>query len=76
MLLFASLAEECGQRVLVLRGAPLPATVGDLRARLSSEWPALRTRPYRVAVNQGYASDATAIGSADELALIPPVSGG
>ncbi|MFN8775939.1 MAG: MoaD/ThiS family protein [Flavobacteriales bacterium] len=57
-----------------LRG---PATVGQLRTqfpRVFSGWPESIT--YAIAVNQGYAEDTVQLEDGDEVALIPPVSGG
>lgn len=76
MLLFAGLAEELGCSKLVLEGPALPTSVGELSARLGQEWPTLATRPFRVAVNRNYVDDGHPVRAADELALIPPVSGG
>ncbi|MGB8929843.1 MAG: molybdenum cofactor biosynthesis protein MoaE [Anaeromyxobacteraceae bacterium] len=57
---------------------PPPATVGELRARLLALHPGLsRILPRcRVAVDQEFADDATALRDGAEVALIPPVSGG
>ncbi|MHC4845517.1 MAG: MoaD/ThiS family protein [Planctomycetota bacterium] len=74
--LFAGLAEIAGQRELTLGEEDPPRTVGELEARLREQWPALAARPFRVAVNQRYAAAGDALGADDELALIPPVSGG
>ncbi|HTE05282.1 MAG TPA: molybdopterin converting factor subunit 1 [Planctomycetota bacterium] len=76
MLLFAGLAELAGQRELVV---PVPAavvTVEALLARLADVAPALAGRSFRVAVNRRYAQPADAVRAGDEVALIPPVSGG
>ena len=52
-------------------------TVADLRKRLIEQYPALSgLRSLMVAVNNTYAEDGDAIGENDEIALIPPVSGG
>ena len=57
---------------------PPPATVGELRARLLALHPGLaRILPRcRIAVDQEFADDATALQDGAEVALIPPVSGG
>jgi len=75
VLLFAGLAERFGRRTLDL-SAPLPATVAELRARLLSEWPEAANTSFRVAVNQSYAKEDMQLSASDEVALIPPVSGG
>lgn len=75
VLLFASLAEAVGRRDVELSG-DAPSTVGELATRVRSEWPVLAGHVFRVAVNQRYAVDGDAVSRHDEIALIPPVSGG
>ena len=52
-------------------------TVGSLRSALKRRYPTLlEIRSLMIAVNNTYAEDDQPIGEADEIALIPPVSGG
>ena len=52
-------------------------TVGSLRQALRKHYPALDgIRSLMIAVNNAYAEDELSIGESDEIALIPPVSGG
>ena len=52
-------------------------TVADLRAALMTNYPDLiALRSLMIAVNNAYADDATILSEIDEIALIPPVSGG
>ena len=52
-------------------------TVGLLRKALKTRYPSLlEIRSLMIAVNNAYAEDTLAIGESDEIALIPPVSGG
>ncbi len=52
-------------------------TVGDLRSWLIHEYPELnRLQGFMIAINQSYALDQDEITHNDELALLPPVSGG
>jgi molybdopterin synthase sulfur carrier subunit len=52
-------------------------TVASLRSALKSRYPSLaNVRSLMIAVNSAYAEDDLAIGESDEIALIPPVSGG
>ncbi len=76
--LFAVLRERLGSDTLELR-LPRHTTVGEALRRLR-ELPALSPLaegvPVVMAVNREYADDATILAPGDELALIPPVSGG
>jgi molybdopterin converting factor subunit 1 len=52
-------------------------TVGALKQKLEGRYPQLRgISSYMVAVNDEYASDDSIIKNNDEVAIIPPVSGG
>ena len=57
---------------------PDGATVGDLLTHIGSQIPGTKIccRRLAVAVNQEYAGSATELKSDDEVALLPPVSGG
>ena len=55
----------------------LPATVGELLARLQAQYPALaQLASCAVAVNNEYATADQPLTATDEIALIPPVAGG
>ena len=75
--LFAGLRELAGAGELQ-REVTSPATVGDVWQRLAEDWPALA--PYRAslscAVNAEYARFTDAVKEGDEVAFLPPVSGG
>ena len=77
LLFFASCREVAGTSTatLDLRDGD---TVADAVARIGEAWPALsRLLPaVRVAVNREFAAPAHPLRTGDELALIPPVSGG
>jgi sulfur-carrier protein len=52
-------------------------SVGDLRNSLSRRYPQLdKLNSLFIAVNMEYAPDEKVLTSTDEIALIPPVSGG
>lgn len=52
-------------------------TTVDLKIALEKQYPRLnQLRSYMIAVNNEYASDDRALTETDEIALIPPVSGG
>jgi molybdopterin converting factor subunit 1 len=73
--LFASYREAAGTKEL---DAPLPvdARVADLLEALSVQLPSLSRARGMVAVNQSYVGPDTVLHDGDEVALIPPVSGG
>jgi MoaE-MoaD fusion protein len=74
--LFASLRERVGHSALD-RSVASGATAGDLLATLRSEFPALEgTGRIAIAVNSEYTTLDHALRDGDEVALIPPVSGG
>ena len=58
-------------------GKKTPKNVGELREFLGKAYPQLNNlSSLAIAVNNSYADDATQVNSYDEIALIPPVSGG
>jgi molybdopterin synthase catalytic subunit len=76
--LFAMLRERTGRDSIELQLAQ-GATVADALAALSQREPLgelVRRLPLRMAVNRDYAAADTTLRDGDELALIPPVSGG
>jgi MoaE-MoaD fusion protein len=70
--LFAGLRERAGSESIELE-LPSGSSVGDAIARLSDITCGTRVV---MAVNQEYADPAVTLSAGDELALIPPVSGG
>ncbi len=75
--LFAILRERAGVSEIGL-DLPEGATVADAARALADRLPGLCGLEARsaYAVNQAYVDAATVLRSGDELALIPPVSGG
>lgn len=75
--LFAILRDTAGVGELAL-DLPAGATVADAVARLAEQYPALRAPLARsaAAVNLERAGNTTVLNDRDELALLPPVSGG
>jgi molybdopterin synthase catalytic subunit len=76
--LFAMLRERAGTDTLELE-LPSGSTVADAISALSQSEPLgglLARMPVRMAVNRDYAAAETILAPEDELALIPPVSGG
>ncbi|HTN77408.1 MAG TPA: MoaD/ThiS family protein [Pirellulaceae bacterium] len=75
--LFAVAKELAGSDAIELDIAE-SATVSDLRAALVEQLPGLASavRLSMVAVNTEYAPNSLTLSSSDDIALIPPVSGG
>ncbi|TVX97427.1 molybdopterin converting factor [Cohnella terricola] len=76
--LFAGLAERLGARGLTLSWEEAGLTVGEIKAMLAEQYPehAELLGVCFMARNQAYAHDETFVHHDDELALLPPVSGG
>lgn len=74
--LFASARERLGAEAI--RVEVDGNTVGDLRNALTAAYPELAPilQQSLFAINTDYADDATVIHVSDEVACIPPVSGG
>ncbi len=72
---FAAVREVLGADELVVE-LPSGTTVDGLRQHLGRERPALLRLPLAFAVNRGYATAATVLSTGDEVAFIPPISGG
>jgi molybdopterin converting factor subunit 1 len=77
VLLFASLRERAGTGELSLE-LPADATVAAVRLALVNRMPGLEKHLDRIAwaVNRSYAKPTTPLNDGDEVALLPPVSGG
>lgn len=76
VLLFGITRDHVGQSAIRV---PLPegASVADLVQVLRTQYPPLQQlRSLLVAVNGAYADDSQYLNPNDEIALIPPVSGG
>jgi molybdopterin converting factor subunit 1 len=77
LLLFAQCREAAGRSALQLE-VDDGTSISELWGTLEQVCPALGRfrQSSRIAVNREFASDTTRIAAGDELALIPPVSGG
>jgi molybdopterin converting factor subunit 1 len=75
--LFAWLREAAGRNEIELELAE-GATPEDVWRRLATDYPALAARrpSLAAAVNRSYAAFDTRLAAGDEVAFIPPVSGG
>ncbi|MBV9468864.1 MAG: MoaD/ThiS family protein [Abitibacteriaceae bacterium] len=81
VLLFASLKDAAGSDQIMVRlsyPSATPMTVQDFLAQCGQQYPAIAAwLPHvRVAVNCTYADAQQTLTPGDEIALLPPVSGG
>lgn len=75
--LFAALRERAGRATLALDGLPDELDVEGLKRELERRHPELGSLAHvAVVVGTSYARGGQRIGAHDELALLPPVSGG
>ncbi|WP_239615137.1 molybdenum cofactor biosynthesis protein MoaE [Cohnella mopanensis] len=76
--LFAGLAERLGTRTIQQSWEDSRLTANQIKQRLSEQYPehADLLSVCFLACNQSYAGDDTLVSHSDELALLPPVSGG
>ena len=76
---FGKLAETVGREVALDHGAA-GTTIAQLRQALAARYPAaasdLLSQRVRACINDRIADDAEEVGPCDEVALLPPVSGG
>jgi molybdopterin synthase sulfur carrier subunit len=77
VLFFAGVKDAVGTEQVVLT-LPEGASIAEMRGRLKGRF--LRAAPHidgsRLAVNQVFANDSDILSDGDEVAVIPPVSGG
>jgi len=75
--LFASYREKAGTSEVEIE-LPQEATVGFLASLMAKQYPGITQRPDTlvIAVNQEYTDHLHGLSDGDEVALIPPVSGG
>lgn len=75
VLLFAGLKEKIGNSRITL---PVEETItaGNLRNLVYEEFPQVTGDVFQIACNESFVKDAHIISPSDEVALIPPVSGG
>lgn len=77
ILLFGITRDIVGRESLTGNPYSSAETVGKLRAILEQEYPELtKLSSLAFAVNEAYADDDTPLDKNDNIALIPPVSGG
>jgi MoaE-MoaD fusion protein len=76
MLRFFAVSREMIGAERQMHTLPEGATLQDLQDRLFATYPSLEAQRVRFAVNQTYASLSAELHDGDEVACIPPVSGG
>lgn len=77
ILVFGVAQDSIGKQSIELEAGSEISTVGQLKSLLVSKYPELgTTASFFVAVNAEYADDVTKITPTDEIAIIPPTSGG
>jgi len=77
LLLFGITKDIAGTNRLTIPGSLGITTVGALKQWLAQQYPALgKLRSVAVAVDNEYAKDEQSLTGSNEIALIPPVSGG
>ncbi len=74
---FASLREDVGHAELELAAASVTELLDALRAELGTNMAAIEQENVRIAVNQDLIDDLTLpLTAGDEVAFLPPVTGG
>jgi molybdopterin converting factor subunit 1 len=74
--LFGIAAEQAGERTIQLEVSER-CDLNELRESLKNKFPKLESIVhFSIAINKAYAKENRMINSNDEIALIPPVSGG
>lgn len=78
VMLFAGLAEITGSPTVIVETDKSTLSIAEVRAALVEKHPAIRDllENSLAAVNQEYAEAEQIVTAADEIAFIPPVSGG
>ncbi|GHA80682.1 MoaD/ThiS family protein [Pontibacter akesuensis] len=75
--LFGMAKELVGQPAIYLNNTQSITKVKDLKERLLREYPVFNQLPsMAIAVNVNFAQDEDTVHEQDEIAVIPPVSGG
>ncbi|WP_411843460.1 MoaD/ThiS family protein [Salinicoccus sp. HZC-1] len=75
VLLFAGLKEKIGDSRIALPVEDA-ITAGDLRNLMYTKFPQIEGDVFQIACNESFVKDGHIIELKDEVALIPPVSGG
>jgi len=77
IILFGITREIVGEKKLVVNAGEDITTVGELKTFMKNKYPRLQQlSSFAVAVDSEYAGDDQSLLNENEVALIPPVSGG
>jgi molybdopterin synthase sulfur carrier subunit len=77
ILLFGVVKELAGSSQVKLEINQPQISVSDLKTQLYQKWPETqKLKSLLIAINENYAQDSDLIKVGDEIAIIPPVSGG
>ncbi|MDQ0340371.1 molybdopterin synthase sulfur carrier subunit [Caldalkalibacillus uzonensis] len=76
VLLFAGIREKAGRETITCEQTRI--TVGELKQWLADTYPELAAdiQLAMIAVNEEFADDSAVVNDGDQVAVIPPVSGG
>jgi len=72
---FGPLTDLVGEQAAI-GDLPFPCTIARLREILEARSPQLKKQTYRIAVDEVIREETDVIGSAREIALLPPFAGG
>ncbi|MCG1010216.1 molybdopterin converting factor subunit 1 [Salinicoccus sp. ID82-1] len=75
VMLFAGLKEKTGEGRIQLE-TPSSLTAGELKQEIYMQYPSLEGDVFQIACNESFVKDDHIVDENDEVALIPPVSGG
>jgi molybdopterin synthase sulfur carrier subunit len=73
---YGALTDVTGSEVFELEISQQAVTVAELKLILLARYPALEGKTFRIAVNERFVGDEFDVLPGDEIALIPPFSGG
>ncbi|HRN41043.1 MAG TPA: MoaD/ThiS family protein [Vicingus sp.] len=73
---FGMIAEAIGKNVETLQINSIQPNTDDLTTFFIQQYPVLKNKSFKIAVNQQMATNNTVINENDEIALLPPFAGG
>ena len=76
ILLFGPLISTIGRKSIVLNLSGSEINVREIKELVHQDFPEIKNEKFRVVINQNIAQDDDRILESDEVALLPPISGG